>query len=86
MHNNRRPFALDQTKHAFPVANIDFVILVPRDGLFQSPQRPGGITFRTKEHGALIVVDTKHRVACLVKCKQTSEPINPQDPVTRTRG
>ena len=48
MHNNRRPFALDQTKYAFPVANIDFVMLVSGDGLLQSPQRPESITFRTK--------------------------------------
>jgi hypothetical protein len=42
-------------------------MLVSGDVLAQSLQRPRSITFRPEEHGALVVVDTQHRVPSLVK-------------------
>jgi hypothetical protein len=67
VHDYRWPRALDQTEYGFPVANINVMMLVSGNAQSQSLQRPGSITLRPEEHGALVVVDTQYRVPSLVK-------------------
>jgi len=77
VYNCRWPLALNQVEEAFPIANVNFVVLVSGDGLSQSLQSPGGIAFWPEKNGALIVIYTNHRVSSLVEIQADLGPNQP---------
>jgi len=56
----------NECQHAGPVADIEFMVNKPREGLLQSSLVPSGVALWSKEHRPLIVVETVDLVAQLV--------------------
>ena len=46
----------DQVKYALPVTNVQFVMHITCDGFLQPLLVPSGVTTRSKEYSALIVI------------------------------
>jgi hypothetical protein len=65
---------LDQTKDSFPVANIEMLMLVPRDRPPQSVEGPGCIAFWPEKYGALVVVDAYHQVTGMKEMEANLRP------------
>ena len=72
--------ALQQPKDAVPIANVNFIMFIPRDVAAQPVKCPRSITFWPQQHGTLVIVDTKYRKSSLVEMKGTSDLISPQGP------
>jgi hypothetical protein len=69
VYNDRGLYFLDEGEHALPVANVDFAMLIARDGAAQALESPRSIAFGSKEDFALVVVHAQDGVASLRKVK-----------------
>ena len=75
---------LHQVDHALAVADVEFVMHKALDGPLKTMLIPARIALGAEKHGTLIVVDTVNLPAFGGKKRQTSDPIRPDEPVTRT--
>ena len=67
MDNDRGFYFLNESENAFPIADIDFTMPIAWDDAAQEFEDPGSVTFGSEENFALVVVDTQHGIASLVK-------------------
>lgn len=49
---------IDEIEDAFPVADVELVVMETFEGSFESLLIPSGVTLRSEKYGALVVVDT----------------------------
>ncbi len=67
MDNHAWPGVFQKLKYARSISYIQIVVLIPAYLITESSQRPGCISLRTKEHGALVIVDAENLIADLVE-------------------
>lgn len=63
MYDRIRLYLRYQPQNAFPITNVDVVMTVVFDFGAQTLQRPAGITLRSKENCALIIIYTENSKA-----------------------
>ncbi len=83
VHNGVGPNLFQEVKHSLAVANVQLVMHERLDQRLQSMLIPARITLGTEECRTLIVVDTVNLPTLCGKKKHTSDPIRPEEPVTR---
>jgi hypothetical protein len=63
MDDRRRAQAIDQRKDCGAIPDVAFVMLEAGHGFLETALVPARVPLRTKEHAALVVIDTVNPVA-----------------------
>ena len=74
VNDGRRTELVHQVQAPLPIANVQLVVMEPRQRLLQPLLIPAGIALRTEEDGALVVVDAMNLVSQVMEISTDLRP------------